>query len=216
MACIRKTIATPINGHYDLSRYAMLHPEGKQLIFGWLQRAWGYKDCRQNEAFEPFIFTWFAFNGWAACVTDTDKDRDIINILANDQTINNDFRNAIIHDRDLSTSVHTLIEYFPVFDVKTLRKLGLLHHQQDTRHNTVMYYLNRNANKYEPICWKNHYDSGETVPVDWEHIINAIYKVRCNLFHGEKSIHSEMDQIIVHSSYLVLVYFLIRVGYLNP
>jgi len=36
----------------------------------------------------------------------------------------------------------------------------------------------------------------------------ALYQVRCNLFHGEKSAHSEMDSQIVYSALQVLVRFL--------
>jgi hypothetical protein len=32
-----------------------------------------------------------------------------------------------------------------------------------------------------------------------------MYQVRCNLFHGSKSIESDTDIRIVHSSFLVLV-----------
>lgn len=61
----------------------------------------------------------------------------------------------------------------------------------------------------------HHHNAGEATPVDWGHFINAVYKVRCNLFHGLKAAHSEMDQVIVHSSYLALVKFLDEVGYIN-
>ena len=32
------------------------------------------------------------------------------------------------------------------------------------------------------------------MPPDWAHILKAIYKVRSNLFHGQKAAHSEMDK----------------------
>jgi len=44
--------------------------------------------------------------------------------------------------------------------------------------------------------------------LDWAHTLKAIYRVRCNLFHGEKAIHSEIDQKIVLSAFRVLIHML--------
>lgn len=41
----------------------------------------------------------------------------------------------------------------------------------------------------------------------WPHFIQAVYRARCNLFHGEKSAHSEMDRIIVSTALLSLTGF---------
>jgi hypothetical protein len=198
----------------DLRRYSLLHPEGRQLISGWFKRAWRERNCQQDEAFEPFIFAWFAFNGWAACVSDIDRDRDIIEALAADITINNDFARTIQINQDVSTCIERFVELLPIFDVKSLRRKGILRKFTENRQERVNYYLSHGANQFEPRCWQRHRDVGELMPVDWGHIIHAIYKVRCNLFHGLKAAHSEMDQIIVHSAYLALVQFIHEVGYL--
>jgi hypothetical protein len=201
--------------HVVLSRYSLLHPEGRQLISVWFQRAWRERNCQQDEAFEPFIFAWFAFNGWAACVTDTDRDRDIIDALAADRTINADFIQAIQNNQSVSVSVGIFSELLPIFDVKSLRRRRILRNDRENRSKRVSYYLSQGADQFEPRCWQRHHDAGEAMPINWGHILNAIYKVRCNLFHGLKAAHSEMDQIIVHSAYLALVSFLAETGYLN-
>ena len=198
----------------DLNHYSLLHQEGKQLISAWFLRAWKERNCQQEEAFEPFIFAWFAFNGWAACVTDTDRDRDIIDALAADATLSNDFVRVFQNNQDMSASVENFFEMLPIFDVKSLRRRGILRNIIENRRERVNYYLSHGANQFEPRCWQRHHDAGESIPTDWGHTINAIYKVRCNLFHGMKAAHSEMDQMIVHSAYLVLVRFLNEAGYL--
>jgi len=198
----------------DFSRYSLLHPEGRQLISGWFQRAWGERNCQKDEAFEPFVFAWFAFNGWAACVTDTHIDREIIDALAADQTINNDFAQAIQNNQNVSASVEIFSELLPIFDVKSLRRRGILRNIREDRRERVAYYLSHGANQFDPRCWQRHHDAGEVTPADWGHILNAIYKVRCNLFHGLKAAHSEMDQAIVHSAYLALATFLAETDYL--
>ena len=69
---------------------------------------------------------------------------------------------------------------------------------------------------YEPQCWKRHRDAGEEVPLDWAHTLAVLYRVRCNLFHGEKARHSEMDQRIVYLAFRVLVGFFDRTVYSPP
>ncbi|HQF63309.1 MAG TPA: hypothetical protein PLT26_12475 [Anaerolineaceae bacterium] len=199
----------------DLSRYYHLHPEGRLLISTWFQRACRERNCQIDEAFEPFIFAWFAFNGWAACVTDQDRDRDIIDALAADARINSDFARVIHDNEDIRQTVNYFFGLLPIFDVKSLQRRGILRNEIENRRERVNYYLLNGADKFEPKCWQHHHNAGEATPVDWGHFINAVYKVRCNLFHGLKAAHSEMDQVIVHSSYLALVKFLDEVGYIN-
>lgn len=199
----------------DRNRYLQLHPEGRELISGWFQRALLAINCSPESAFEPFIFTWFAFNGWAACVTDNDNDRSIINSLASSQIINNDFEQAIMNNQYLNGRASVFFSMLPIFDVRTLRRRGILQPAGNNRREIVTYYLNRRVSRFEPQCWEQHLNTNESPPAAWGHIINGIYKVRCNLFHGLKSTHSEMDQTIVHSAFLVLAHFLNETGYLN-
>jgi len=214
MACPEIVAPNRRHGRVDLIRYSILHPEGKNLISVWFQRAWQDRECQKDEAFEPFIFMWFAFNGWAACVTDQDSDRGIIDTLAADTQINNNFERIITTNQDISQSVNNFFELLPIFDVKSLRRKGILLHAGGNRRERIDYYFANGADRFEPGCWKRHFDENERVPVDWGHFINAVYKVRCNLFHGLKGAHAEMDQEIVHSAYLALVKFLHEVGYL--
>jgi hypothetical protein len=46
------------------------------------------------------------------------------------------------------------------------------------------------------------------VPLDWAHTVKAIYRVRCNLFHGEKARTSEDDERIVLAARDVLAVFI--------
>jgi hypothetical protein len=38
--------------------------------------------------------------------------------------------------------------------------------------------------------------------------------VRCNLFHGDKAPHSEIDRVLVHSAFQILVRFFGEWGYM--
>ena len=64
--------------------------KASQLISGWFKRAFAEVDPEGEEVFEPFIFAWFSFNGWAACVTDTDRDAALITALAADAKVYRD------------------------------------------------------------------------------------------------------------------------------
>lgn len=201
----------------ELARYDRLHNEGKRLIRSWLNRAWMHWERRNQEVFEPFIFAWFAFNSWAACVTDTDKDADIMDALAADREMNESFA-AFIEQPDSVVAINAKIffDLLPIFDAKALNRNHLLHfNDEDSRAERIAYYFDRGADAFEPKCWKHHVDSSEAVPLDWAHILKAIYKVRCNLFHGQKMAHSEMDRQIVLAAFLTLVNFVHEGGYLS-
>jgi hypothetical protein len=60
------------------------------------------------------------------------------------------------------------------------------------------------ARKYEPQCYFEH----DEVPLDWGHTLAALYRVRCNLFHGEKAWSSENDRLVVARAHETLLAFL--------
>lgn len=199
----------------NLNHYSQLHSEGRQLISGWFQRALRELDCSPEASFEPFIFTWFAFNGWAACVTDEDIDRQIINKLAASSTINNDFVQAVQSNLILRKSAIRFSDLLPIFDVREIRRSGIRTNARNNRQERVNFYFDQGFRSFSPNCWQQHLNSGEPLPIDWGHLLNGLYQVRCNLFHGLKSAHSEMDQTIVHSAYLLLAHFLHETRYLE-
>ncbi len=59
-----------------------------------------------------------------------------------------------------------------------------------------------------------HVEEDGDVPLDWPHTLLSIYHVRCNLFHGEKAAHSEMDRCLVSSAFRILLHFLVEAGYI--
>jgi hypothetical protein len=70
-----------LNRRENFDRYVYLHPDGQELIYGWFKRAWNMRESEMEDSFEPFIFTWISLNGWAACVTGLDGDRDWVDAL---------------------------------------------------------------------------------------------------------------------------------------
>lgn len=64
-------------------------------------------------------------------------------------------------------------------------------------------YIDAGAREFEPHCYLEH----DHVPLDWPHTLVALYRVRCNLLHGEKSRSSENDQQMVEAAFTILLAF---------
>ncbi len=65
---------------------------------------------------------------------------------------------------------------------------------------------------FAPLCCCRHqtdpadfqtFDASR-VPLDWPHVLSGIYKVRCNLFHGGKSVFYGGDALFVELAYRIL------------
>lgn len=97
---------------------------------------------------------------------------------------------------------------WPIFKSQEIRKDGVNYSGPPDRERIIEHYLNAGIKHYEPQCWVRHSDAGENIPLDWPHTLAALYRVRCNLFHGEKAMHSDNDRIIVASAFRVLGNFM--------
>lgn len=190
----------------DLRKHQSLHPEGYRLITSWFEKAWNSR-LDEDETFESFIFTWFAVNGWAACVTGLDDDRKYIDRLKPDDGLYERFARLLAADTAFSASARRFHAMWPIFKAQRIRRQEVRPAAGLDRAGLIEHYLDAGLTDYAPACWQAHRDAGEPVPLDWPHTLEAIYRVRCNLFHGEKSAHSEMDRSIVRAAFETLVYF---------
>jgi len=184
--------------------YRTLHEDGRKIIKDWFNRALDNRDCKPDESFEPFIYLWISFNAWGSCVTKLERDSDIVRALAINEKLNKDFDELRQTSEDFKKSCDEFHKFWPIFKVQALRKEGIVFSGKDRR-EMIENYLNAGVKDFEPKCWKVHRDNGQTTPADWAHTLKAIYRVRCNLFHGEKGRHSENDQKIVHLSFKILL-----------
>ena len=215
MSTCRELVSNESLGHQvDLQRYWDLHKDGRRLIANWFKKAWSQRNCDPTDSFEPFIFTWIALNGWAANVTSLDRDRELIGALSVTPELCKDFSNFINGSNSEGYKLaFRFYHMWPIFKAQEIRRKNAHLWNPTTREETIKYYFDCGIEKYEPQCWRRHRDSNEDVPLDWPHTLAALYRVRCNLFHGEKGITSEMDRTIVNSAYQLLVHFLHDGGY---
>ena len=97
-----------------------------------------------------------------------------------------------------------------IFKAQDIRR----HVNQWQNFNNRIDYINfyyQRAIDFKPDCSRFHtHEQGEEIPRDWPHTLHTIYQIRCNLFHGEKSPHSEMDANIVNNAFDVLLAFFIQ------
>ena len=73
-----------------------------------------------------------------------------------------------------------------------------------SRSQRVQSYFDHNLTGFQPSCWRTH---ESRPPLDWAHTLETLYRVRCNLFHGEKALDSENDREIVRAAYNILALF---------
>jgi hypothetical protein len=190
----------------------LLHNDGQQLIEGWLRRARVNIDCANRmDCFEAFIYAWIAFNSWAVFATGKERDTEWKNRLIQSRELQLTFMRLVADTGSrLHVSAYEFAEWWPIFKAQALRVSGITIRRDDleSRREVVDFYLHSGARLYQPACWKRHIDAGEAVPVDWPHTLETLYRVRCNLFHGEKSVQSETDRTIVHLACNVLLDFI--------
>lgn len=161
----------------------------------------------EDSVFESFIFAWFSVNAWAACVTDLDRDSEYIKRLQRDAALQQIFKDLIAVDSAFAEAASKFQSMWPVFKAQRIRRSNVQAEQGLTRAKTVQHYFDMGVVDFDPDCWKVHHDAGEVVPLDWAHTLQTIYRVRCNLFHGEKSAHSEMGRALVLAAFNILVMF---------
>jgi hypothetical protein len=199
---------------FHSGRYEVLHPDARRLIGHWFRRAHEQRDCDPADSFEPFIFAWIALNGWASCCTDLDQDRQIIEALSASASLEQRFSDSLDQSEPFRNVSGRFRDLWPVFKVQDLRRRRIPMHRGLERREMVADYFVRGAEKFAPSCFRRHVENGEEVPLDWPHVLAAIYQVRCNLFHGDKAPHSEIDRALVHSAFQILVRFLADCGYM--
>ncbi len=131
---------------------------------------------------------------------------DIIRTLKQDQALGRKFHNLSISDPHFASCATQFSLLWPIFEVKSSPHVSFK--DSDDRKKIVESYFDEGAEVYAPPCWKRH-EQEVTLEkiIDWPHTIDALYKVRCNLFHGEKVVSSENDKQIVSGALRILVYF---------
>lgn len=191
-------------GEVETWRYEELPMYGKQLIWDWFQRGERGLNNTQGESFEPFIYTWFALNAWAACVTDEDIDRLWQSHLADDSDLSERFDRLRQSDEAFRESLNHFVTFWPIFEVKSIRRLYPEYREFRTIENRAA--LRDELIRRKVPCKPEGWNPGDAVM--WPHLLQTLARVRNNLFHGDKGPDDPVDQEIVYAALRALVHFL--------
>ncbi|OQA43179.1 MAG: hypothetical protein BWY52_01958 [Chloroflexi bacterium ADurb.Bin325] len=216
---------------YDkLVKRCELHAEFWDFASFWVERASPNSKVKNPvkdpDPFKTLIYLWVAFNGWATQIVQAPNNRDLadaiwVAALGQDPTLNQRFDAAKQENSDFAGCCSDFVKHWPVFQVSTLHRLKIPAWASGERRNYVedVMALNRAAGAkgaknrwFSPPCYERHKEEAERtgseistqVLNNWPHILSAIYKVRCNLFHGGKTYQSAKDWWFVSSAYKIL------------
>lgn len=196
----------------DLARFQFI--QNGDVVRHWFQRGWEGAYARPEDCFEPFIFTWIALNAWGACVTRQDNDPEWVQDLAQDPDMNRRFADCVAdRQHPMAVAAEGFRRYWPIPRVQVWRRVEGRPDSSSVQDRARFF---RNARiPCAPQCSLRHFEAEEEVPLDWRHFLPAVYRVRCNLFHGEKSPHDPVDLTIVRTSFITLVHFMRTLGHFS-
>lgn len=153
-----------------------------------------------SRAFKAFIYAWISFNGWASCCVDREEDAVIIKALCAEPSLVETFNDIVRNDVAVERELVRFHDLWPIFRASDVRDVEAPAGPRSAR---VERYLHAVPDAVRaPTCHMRHPDGA---PADWGHTLWALYRVRCNLFHGTKSSYGEEDRMIVGAAAGVLV-----------
>ncbi|MBU6414863.1 hypothetical protein KGQ34_01295 [Patescibacteria group bacterium] len=141
-----------------------------------LIRVWREKSHQEGDQFASFVFIWFCFNAWMEHLSSKNTDAEMIKEVAKRQPV----MSSLIGAYDLGVSDDDLFQN----SIKHLVCMSREEPIKDTR------------NRKPPISIQNEND--------FENIVQAIYRIRCNLFHGGKDADDIRDQVLVKDAAMIL------------
>jgi len=105
-------------GNMNTDRIRNLSLAEHDLIHRWFRRAESQSRCNPEDAFEPFIYCWIAFNGWYACTVPLKKDRECVKRIASDAAISSIFE-ELLKDRELKEIALRFRKKWPIPDLRS-------------------------------------------------------------------------------------------------
>jgi hypothetical protein len=185
----------------DPGCFQLLHADGRRLITDWISRS---EAEQSRESFEAFIYAWIGFNGWASCCCGgVERDIALVYVMTLDRRLTENF-DRLMTRSDFNDAARVFSSLWPIFRVSDLPENVRRDRPSGDRNSVTSYYQSRCPDAGRaPECHLRH----ESTPMepDWGHTLVALYRVRCNLFHGQKSGAGHEDRVILEAAVDVLV-----------
>lgn len=182
----------------------LLEPEAREAIFALMENA-----DRARPAFVSFINVWMAFNGWMAAVTEQETDAAMIRHLAANERLIRAYAELMAGSPCFQRQVLDFAAMWPVRNVRDVRKKLGRDAFWRLKPDALALACERKNVKRQPAHWH----IGATP--SWEQLLNTLYQVRCNLFHGEKSPENPRDRELIIKSERILLLFIRETGCFN-
>lgn len=141
-----------------------------------LIRNWRQRSHNEGDQFASFVFIWFCFNTWLEHITNKDTDVGMIKELA---------------ERKQST-----LSLTEAYDSAFAEDKFLQRSVQDLINKSQEEPIRDVRGKKDPISIVDEND--------FSNIVWAIYRIRCNLFHGGKEADDLRDQVLVKDAAMIL------------
>ena len=202
-----------------LNRSLLMPQEFWMFARPWLLRA-RRAGFTKDEPFGGLIYLWVTFNAWVGQIiadrTMVEDDWYLVEAAGCDEKLGHDFQRLITEDPGFESIVSQFAELWPIFKVRALldKNLGPWKGTvaERPRYRYECFTKSLKTSDFAPRCFQNHQPdptnpktfSPSNVPIDWPHTLSAIYRVRCNLFHGGKSFVNSGDRIFVQYAFLIL------------
>jgi hypothetical protein len=156
-----------------------------------------------GEEFEAFIFAWISFNGWATCCCNKEVDNHWLQMMMLDSRLTRKFA-SLMKDSDFRDAAQTFRSLWPIFRVSQLPEGVRRDRPRHGGRKAVTDHYQDHCPEAEraPDCHLTH---TSLIEPDWAHTLEALYRVRNNLFHGQKSSAGHEDHMIVKAAVGVMV-----------
>jgi hypothetical protein len=197
----RRAGATKAEWRIDRGRFHGLHPDGRDLIQDWVEKA--ALEADRNNRFGAFIYAWIGLNAWASCCSGEEQDRTQLDLMMLDEDLTDHFERLTAEGPN-GEAAERFRALWPIFKVADLPEhIRRSRPQHKGRERVISYYeeLLPDADR-APRCHRRHESA---IPRDWAHSLESLYRVRCNLFHGQKSSGGHEDRAIVDAAAAVLL-----------
>ncbi|PKN67572.1 MAG: hypothetical protein CVU57_02395 [Deltaproteobacteria bacterium HGW-Deltaproteobacteria-15] len=194
----------------------------KEFTKGWLEAANREQD---RNPFMAILSLWIPFNSWLTQVVNRSGlgkpylpfgDYHLVESACRDRMLNARF-DSLLKNGEFHTIAHEFRSLWPIFEPATLNFCGIplwqsWNQPQDRNDYRRECFAKIDGAKtitdhsriFAPKCFRLHGGEPDDVPLDWSHTLSAIYKVRCNLFHGKKSFAFSGHKKLANLSFRIL------------
>lgn len=187
-------------------RFAALHPEGRKLCFGYVQRAKAARD-----EYDGLMDLWIGFAGWMACITNADSDAAMVRYVRSSGRMAAAFEELRAADQEFNEAVEAFSRQWPVFKSQDVVR----HYGADYPYQFQNRGLFQAALRDDPRVKRNPENWSPENEVTWSDFLSVVYQVRCNLVHGWKSLTRPSDAALVASSFELLGHYIDRTNCLT-